>query len=86
MNPRKSKSIKVRGNAGRMRSARTGKDRRERRWVTGPALRKILNISSVTLWRWRRNNGFPVAKIINGRLYFPLHEVDAWLEAQPDAA
>jgi predicted DNA-binding transcriptional regulator AlpA len=58
----------------------------ERRWVTGPTLRKILNISSVTLWRWRQKNGFPTAKSINGRLYFMWHEIEAWLEAQPDAA
>jgi hypothetical protein len=40
----------------------------EPRWVTGPTLRKILNISAVTLWRWRQKNGFPIAKSINGRL------------------
>jgi predicted DNA-binding transcriptional regulator AlpA len=55
------------------------------RWVTGSALRKIFNVSAVTLWRWRHNNSFPIAKRINGRLYFPWHEVEAWLEAQPDA-
>jgi predicted DNA-binding transcriptional regulator AlpA len=63
-----------------------GFPRFERRWVTGPTLRKILNISAVTLWRWRQKNGFPTAKSINGRLYFLWHEIEAWLEAQPDAA
>jgi predicted DNA-binding transcriptional regulator AlpA len=63
----------------------TGKVRHERRWVTGPALRKILSISSVTLWRWRHGEGFPLAKSINGRLFFSWDEVEAWLEAQPDA-
>jgi predicted DNA-binding transcriptional regulator AlpA len=58
----------------------------ERRWVTGPTLRKLLNISAVTLWRWRQKNGFPTAKSINGRLFFLWHEIEAWLEAQPDAA
>jgi len=56
----------------------------ERRWVTGPTLRKILNISPVTLWRWRHNksSGFPAAKSINGRLYFYWPDVQAWLDKQ----
>ena len=65
-----------------------GRPQLERHWVTGPTLRKILNISSVTLWRWRHNPsmGFPPAKRINGRTFFVWHEVVAWLEKQPDAA
>jgi predicted DNA-binding transcriptional regulator AlpA len=58
----------------------------ESRWVTGPTLRRMLDISAVTLWRWRQKNGFPTAKSINGRLYFPCHEIETWLESQPDAA
>ena len=58
----------------------------ESRWVTGPMLRKLFNISAVTLWRWRRGSGFPRGKSINGRLYIPWHEVEAWLQSQPDAA
>jgi hypothetical protein len=60
----------------------------ERRWVTGPTLRKILNISAVTLWRWRhrQGSGFPAAKSINGRLYFYWPDVQAWLDKQPVAA
>jgi len=63
-----------------------GLPRLERRWVTGPTLRKTLNISPVTLWRWRRAGGFPTAKRINGRLYFAWHEVAAWFDKQQDAA
>ena len=57
-------------------------------WVTGPSLRKILNISSVTLWRWRHRegSGFPPAKNINGRLFFYWPDVQAWLDKQPIAA
>jgi hypothetical protein len=60
----------------------------ESRWVTGPTLRKMLNIGPVTLWRWRhsKSNGFPVAKSINGRLYFYWPDVQAWLDKQPVAA
>ncbi len=60
----------------------------ERAWVTGPTLRQILNISAVTLWRWRHreSSGFPAAKSINGRLYFYWPDVQAWLDRQPVAA
>jgi len=60
----------------------------ERSWVTGPTLRKILNVSSVTLWRWRHRegSGFPPAKNINGRLFFYWPDVQAWLDKQPIAA
>ena len=53
--------------------------------VSGPKLRQILDVSPVTLWRWRHDEsmGFPAAKCIKGRLYFPWHEVAAWLERQP---
>jgi predicted DNA-binding transcriptional regulator AlpA len=56
--------------------------------ISGPKLRAALSISAPTLWRWRSDagKGFPKAKYINGRLYFPWHEVRAWLERQPDAA
>ena len=53
--------------------------------IPGPKLRANLGISAVTLWRWRQKNGFPTAKSINGRLYFPCHEIEAWIEAQPAA-
>jgi hypothetical protein len=58
------------------------------RWVTGPTLRGTLNISAVTLWRWRHrgDSGFPFAKNINGRLYFYWPDVQAWLDKQPVAA
>jgi Helix-turn-helix domain len=56
--------------------------------VSGPKLRRILDVSPVTLWRWRHDEtmGFPAAKCIKGRLYFPLHEVAAWLERQSEVA
>ena len=58
------------------------------RWVTGPTLREMLDISPVTLWRWRhrKHSGFPSAKSINGRLYFYWPDVEAWLDKQPVAA
>jgi predicted DNA-binding transcriptional regulator AlpA len=55
-------------------------------FIPGPKLRAKLGISAVTLWRWRHDNenGFPAPKLINGRLYFPLADVTAWLDKQPD--
>ena len=57
-------------------------------FIPGPKLRAKFGISAVTLWRWRhdKKGGFPVPKIINGRLYFPVAAVSAWLARQADAA
>jgi len=90
--PRKSASVAPRERQRRTRQSEAEIERSlpqlERSWVTGPTLRKILNISAVTLWRWRHNDssGFPAAKSINGRLYFPWADVQAWLDRQPVAA
>ena len=55
--------------------------------ISGPKLRRSLDISAVTLWRWRNdeNAGFPTATVINGRLYFPWDGVQAWLAKQKRA-
>jgi predicted DNA-binding transcriptional regulator AlpA len=56
-------------------------------FIPGPKLRANLGISAVTLWRWRHNeeSGFPIPKVIKGRLYFPLSAVTVWLAKQPEA-
>jgi predicted DNA-binding transcriptional regulator AlpA len=54
--------------------------------IPAPKLRAKLGISAVTLWRWRHENGFPAAKVINGRLYFPVTAVSAWIARQGNAA
>jgi predicted DNA-binding transcriptional regulator AlpA len=56
--------------------------------IPAPKLRAKLGISAVTLWRWRhdKKGGFPTPKVINGRLYFPVTAVSAWIAGQADAA
>jgi hypothetical protein len=56
--------------------------------VSGPKLRKLLDVSAVTLWRWRHDkmSGFPPAKVINGRLYFSWGAVSDWIAMQTEAA
>jgi len=56
-------------------------------FIPGPKLRARIGISAVTLWRWRhdKEKGFPAPKVINGRLYFALGAVMAWLARQADA-
>jgi predicted DNA-binding transcriptional regulator AlpA len=56
--------------------------------IMAARLSKRLGISTVTLWRWRHDEelGFPKGRKINDRVYFPWHEVAAWLERQQQIA
>src|SRR5438128_959367 len=55
--------------------------------IPRPQLRAKLGISAVTLWRWRHDDesDFPSPKVINGRLYFSLCAISAWIAKQPEA-
>jgi hypothetical protein len=92
LKPEKISDASLIAGVRRERGARASKKAdcpaQESRWVTGPTLRKMLNISPVTLWRWRhsKRSRFPVAKSINGRLYFYWPDVQSWLDKQPIAA
>ena len=61
-------------------------DRDPFEFIPGPKLRGRLGVSAVTLWRWRhdKEKGFPIPKVINGRLYFAVGAVVAWLARQAD--
>jgi predicted DNA-binding transcriptional regulator AlpA len=56
--------------------------------IIASRLSKRLGVSDVTLWRWRHDerSGFPKGRLINRRVYFPWHEVTAWLERQQEIA
>jgi predicted DNA-binding transcriptional regulator AlpA len=56
--------------------------------VMAARLSKRLGVSTVTLWRWRHDErlSFPKGRRINQRVYFPWHEVAAWLERQQQTA
>jgi len=56
--------------------------------VPGPKLRRMIGVSAVTMWRWRRDPemDFPVPRSINGRNYFPWADVQAWIARQHQAA
>jgi predicted DNA-binding transcriptional regulator AlpA len=57
-------------------------------FIPAPKLRAKLGISAVTLWRWRHDKkcSFPSPTVINGRLYFPVTAVSAWIAKHGDAA
>jgi hypothetical protein len=59
---------------------------RERRWVTSNTLRRYIDVSAVTLWRWRQDPTFPPPRVINGRNFYDLPAVEAYLIAKSEAA
>ena len=66
-----------------MSKYRTGKYGRGR-WARNAELARYLNISAMSLWRWKRNPtlNFPAASIINGIEHNDLDIVDAWMDSR----
>jgi hypothetical protein len=54
------------------------------RWARNKATADYLNISVMTLWRWKRDPalGFPAAAVINDIEHNNLDLVDAWMESR----
>jgi predicted DNA-binding transcriptional regulator AlpA len=46
------------------------------------ALRKIVPVSDMTIYRWERGRIFPRHFSINGRNYWRLSEVQQWMDGQ----
>jgi hypothetical protein len=54
-----------------------------RRWAKNGETAKYLNVSNMTLWRWKHKPGynFPAAAKIDVMEFNDLDKVDAWMEA-----
>ena len=62
------------------------RDRDRRGWARNGELANYLNVSKMTLWRWKndpdqRGYNFPRAAKINNLEFNDLDKVDAWMEA-----
>ena len=53
------------------------------RWARNAALARYLNVSDMTIWRWKKNRklNFPAPAVINGIEYNNLDAVDAFMKA-----
>ena len=56
------------------------------RLINRRQLRQQIPTSDMTIWRWQQQGIFPAHISINGRNYWRLSEVTAWLEAQDNSA
>jgi predicted DNA-binding transcriptional regulator AlpA len=54
--------------------------------IMAARLARQLGISTVTLWRWRNTEGFPLGRRIRNHVYFSQAAVLAWLNRQQHAA
>jgi predicted DNA-binding transcriptional regulator AlpA len=48
-------------------------------------LRGLVPVSDMTIWRWERDGRFPRHLLINGRNYWRLSELRAWMDRQERA-
>jgi hypothetical protein len=57
---------------------------RQSRWARNKATADYLNISVMTLWRWKRDPvlGFPAAAVINDIEHNDLNLVDQWMRSR----
>jgi predicted DNA-binding transcriptional regulator AlpA len=56
------------------------------RLINRRQLRQQIPTSDMTIWRWQQQGIFPAHISINGRNYWRLSEVTAWLEQRIDTA
>jgi hypothetical protein len=60
------------------------KDGPGRRWVRNKRLAEYLDVTEMTIWRWKRDPRlkFPLSGVINGIEYNDLDQIDEWLKAR----
>jgi hypothetical protein len=60
------------------------KDGPGRRWVRNRRLAEYLDVTEMTIWRWKRDPRlkFPLSGVINGIEYNDLDQIDEWLKAR----
>jgi hypothetical protein len=60
-----------------------GDKRDKRRWARNGETAKYLNVSNMTLWRWKNQPGynFPPSAKIDSMEFNDLDKVDTWMEA-----
>ena len=56
------------------------------RLINRRQLRQKIPTSDMTIWRWEQQGSFPAHISINGRNYWRLSEITAWLNQQADTA
>ena len=54
------------------------------RWTRNAPLARYLNVSDMTIWRWRRDPklNFPPPAVINNIEYTDLNVVDEWMRSR----
>ena len=54
------------------------------RWTRNAPLARYLNVSDMTIWRWKRNPAlnFPPAAVINNVEYNDLNLIDEWMRSR----
>ena len=56
------------------------------RLINRRQLRQQIPASDMTIWRWQKLDKFPNHLSINGRNYWRLGEITAWLKEQTEAS
>jgi hypothetical protein len=60
------------------------KDGPGRRWARNKRLAEYLDVTEMTVWRWKRGPRlkFPLSSVINNIEYNDLDQIDEWLKAR----
>jgi predicted DNA-binding transcriptional regulator AlpA len=50
----------------------------EKKYLPGYKVQQRYNISDMTLWRWRKNRGFPDPMKVGERSFYDLELIEQW--------